>query len=172
MAFILVAFEVTRPRSLVTTTALFSMLHVLTGVRSLQAHSLSSFLFTSSNERSQTLLNAALHRTRPLGAARDGGRSRLAMELAARAYSLVHRGDHMVQMAGLECVPCSMPAMIRVCRLMLGGLSACDTGTAVWGAVRTRRGVRKLDFVKVTNSAPPRAGPRQVGEGGARANSA
>ena len=96
MAFILVAFEVTRPRSLVTTAAHFSMLHVLTGVRSQRAHRLPSFLFISSNERNWTLLNAALHRTRAVAAARDGGHSTLAMDLASRAYSLVHRGDHMV----------------------------------------------------------------------------
>ena len=74
----------------------FSMLHVLTDVRSRRAHRLSSFLFNSSNEHNQTLLNAALHRTRAVAAARDGGRSALAMDLAARAYSLVHRGGHMV----------------------------------------------------------------------------
>ena len=34
MAFILVAFEATHPRSLVTTAAHFSILHVLTDVRS------------------------------------------------------------------------------------------------------------------------------------------
>ena len=76
-------------------TILSSMLHVLTGVRSRRAHRLSSFLFISSNERNWTLLNAALHRTRAVAAARDGGRSTLAMEFAARAYILVHRGDHM-----------------------------------------------------------------------------
>ena len=74
----------------------FSTLHVLTDVRSRRAHRLSSFLFISSNERNQTLLNAALHRARAVAAARDGGRSVLAMELAARAYTLVHRGDHIV----------------------------------------------------------------------------
>ena len=41
MAFILVAFEATHPRSLVTTAAHFSMLHVLTEVRSRRAHRLS-----------------------------------------------------------------------------------------------------------------------------------
>ena len=96
MASILVAFEVTRPRSLVTTTAHFTMLHVLTAVRSLRGHRISSFLFNSSNECYQTLLDAAVHRARAVAAARDGGRSVLAMELAARAYTLVHRGDHMV----------------------------------------------------------------------------
>ena len=74
----------------------FSTLHVLTGVRSRRAHRISSFLFISSNERNETLLNAALHRTRVVGAARDGGHSTLAMDLASRAYSLVHRGGHMV----------------------------------------------------------------------------
>ena len=62
----------------------FSTLHVLTGVRSRRAHRLSSFLFISSDERKRTLLNAALHRTRAVAAVRDGGRSVLAMELAAR----------------------------------------------------------------------------------------
>ena len=74
----------------------FSTLHVLTGVRLRRAHRISSFLFISSNERNETLLNAALHRTRVVGAARDGGHSTLAMDLASRAYSLVHRGGHMV----------------------------------------------------------------------------
>ena len=165
MAFILVAFEVTRPRSLVTTAAHFSMLHVLTGVRSQRAHRLPSFLFISSNERNWTLLNAALHRTRAVAAARDSGRSVLAMESAARAYTLCTAVTTWVQMAGLERVSCSMPAMIRVCRLVLGVPSVCATDTAVWGAVRTRRGVRKLEFVKVTTSYPPRAGPRpEAGE--------
>ena len=40
MAFILVAFEATHPRSLVTTAAHCSMLHVLTDVRSRRAHRL------------------------------------------------------------------------------------------------------------------------------------
>ena len=74
----------------------FTMLHVLTGVHSRRAHRLSSFLFDSSNECYWTLLNAAVHRARANAATRDGGRSVIAMELAARAYSLVHRGDHIV----------------------------------------------------------------------------
>ena len=39
---------------------------------------------------------AAAWRADDDAAARDGGRSALAMDLAARAYSLVHRGGHMV----------------------------------------------------------------------------
>ena len=66
----------------------------------------------------------------------------------------------MVQMAGLERVSCSMPAIIRVFRLVLGAPGTYATGAAVWDTVRTRRGERKLDFVKVTKSGPPRAGPR------------
>ena len=72
--FIFMALETTHPRSLVTTAAHSIMIHVLTDVRSRRAHRLSSFLFISSHVRNQTLLIAALHRSRPLGAARDGGR--------------------------------------------------------------------------------------------------
>ena len=70
------------------------------------------------------------------------------MELAARAYSLVHRGAHMVQMAGLERVSCSVPAIIRVSRLVPGAPSVSATGRVVGGTVRTRRDARKLDFSK------------------------
>ena len=94
--FIMGGFEAAPLRSRNMLIIHFSMLHVLTDVRSRRAHRLSSFLFNSSNEHNQTLLNAALHRTRAVAAARDGGRSALAMDLAARAHSLVHRGDHMV----------------------------------------------------------------------------
>ena len=96
MAFISVAVETIHTRSLVTTAAHISMLHVLTGVRSRRAYRLSSFLFNSSHEPAQTLRNAALHRTRAVAAARDDGRRALAMELVARAYTLVHRGGHML----------------------------------------------------------------------------
>ena len=94
--FIMSGLEATPPSSYSMLTIHFTMLHVLTGVRSLRAHRLSLFLFISSSQRDQTLLNAALHRTRAVAAARDGGRSALAMELAARAYTLVHRGAHVV----------------------------------------------------------------------------
>ena len=61
-------------------------------------------------------------------------------------------------MAGMEHDTHSKPAIIRVHRLVLGAPSACATDTAVWGAVRRRRGVRKLDFVKVTTSGSRMAG--------------
>ena len=81
------------------------------------------------------------------------------MESAARAYGLVYRGGHMVQMAGLERGSCSMPAIIRFFRRVLGEPSVCAMGRVVGGTVRTRTGARKLDFVKVTTSDPPWAGP-------------
>ena len=110
----------------------FSMFHVLTDMCSRIVHRLSSFLFISSNERNQTLLNAAIHRTQAVAAARDGGRSALAIELATRAYTLVHRGAHMWQMwPALERVSCSMPAIICVVQVVLGAPSACATGAAV-----------------------------------------
>ena len=70
------------------------------------------------------------------------------MELASRAHTVVHRGGHLVQMAGLERVSCSMPAIIRVFRLVLGAPSVRATCTTVGGTVRTRRGARKIDFSK------------------------
>ena len=94
--FMMGGFEAAPPRSRSMLIIHFRMLHVLTDVRSRRAHRLSSFLFNSSNEHNQTLLNAAVHRARAPAAARDGGHSTLAMDLAARAYSLVHRGAHMV----------------------------------------------------------------------------
>ena len=94
-SFIMSGFEAAPPRSRSMLASHFSMFHVLTDMCSRIVHRLSSFLFISSNERNQTLLNAAIHRTQAVAAARDGGRSALAIELATRAYTLVHRGAHM-----------------------------------------------------------------------------
>ena len=113
--------------------------HVLTDVCSSRAHRLPSFLFLSSKARKGTLLDAALHRPRAAATARDGGRSLLAMELAARASTLVHRGAHMEQMAGLQRVSCSIPAIIRVFQLVLGEPSVGAAGTTIVHTVRARR---------------------------------
>ena len=63
--------------------------------------------------------------------------SDIVVSVSGTSHTVVHRGGHLVQMAGLERVSCSMPAIIRVHRLVLGAPSACATDTAVWGAVRT-----------------------------------
>ena len=92
---VLGTFEITHMRSLVITSAHSIMFQVLTGMCSSRVHRIWSGLAISSSERFGTQQKAALHRTGAVGAARDGGRSMRAMELAVRAYTLVHRGGHM-----------------------------------------------------------------------------
>ena len=81
MPLVMVATEATYSRSSITSSTNLCMLHVLTGVRSRRVLRMWFDLLISSSQRARTLLDAAPHRRRAAGAARDGGCSAWAVGL-------------------------------------------------------------------------------------------